>query len=106
VAEQFDLLPKKNTISQVLVTVFDPKNLKDSARAAASLRQANINTEVYPDPDERLNKQLKYASKKGIPWVVVVGPEEAEQGKIALKNMPTSNQDTLTIEKAIEKIKT
>ena len=104
-AEQFNLLPKKATISQVLVTVFSPENLKDSARAAAVLRQANINTEVYPNPQERLGKQLKYANKKNIPWVAIVGPEEVKAGKIALKNMRTKKQEIASIEESVKSIK-
>lgn len=99
-----NLFPKELSLptTKVLVTIFNQENLKCSAQAAACLRKANINTEVYPDPDERLNKQLKYASQKNIPWVVVIGPEEVEQKKIALKNMKTGKQKVLDIKKAIE----
>ena len=49
-------------------------------------------------PNIRLDKQLKYADQKGIPFVVIIGPDEAKNNKVALKNMKTKEQKILSFE--------
>lgn len=82
----------RNTVSEVLVTVFDSEHLGSSLAIASSLRSAGINTEVYLEP-ERLDRQLRYASRKNIPLVVIVGPDEARRGSAIVRNMVTGRQE-------------
>ena len=98
-AEQFGLAPKVKTTTQILVTIFSPEFLNESLKLANKLREKNINTEVYPDPDKKLDKQLKYADRKGIPYVAILGREEIKAGKVTLKEMKTGKQKKLTFEK-------
>ncbi|TSC53398.1 MAG: histidyl-tRNA synthetase, partial [Microgenomates group bacterium LiPW_16] len=87
------LLETKGASSaEVLVTVFDAKTLSYSLSIANRLRNAEISTEVYPDEETKLDKQLKYADKKGIEWVVIVGPDEIKDKTITVKNMQTGEQ--------------
>ena len=72
---------------------------------AKILREVNINTELYPEDSAKLEKQLKYADKKGIPYVIILGPEELKNKKIQLKNLKTNDQIETTIENAISLIK-
>ena len=96
VIREQNLWPKMPlTKTQVLVTVFSPDLLEDSIKLAAELRGASINTEIYTDPAAKLDKQLKYADKKGIPWVVILGPKEVKNKTVTLKNLKTSQQQTL-----------
>lgn len=88
------------TPTQVLVTWFDNQTFSTSLITADKLRQNNISTMLYPEID-KLDKQLKYANKKGIPYVFIIGPDEAAKNLVTLKNMTTSKQKTLTLEKAI-----
>lgn len=81
--------------TQVLVTVFSPELFPNSLKLAAALRSTGIFIEVYPDSSVKLEKQLKYASKKGIPFVVVLGPEEVANNTVNLKNMSAKSQITL-----------
>ncbi len=90
--------------TKVLVTVFSPELKEKSIQTAKNLRKENINTELYLEEDERLDKQLDYANKKNIPWVVIIGPEEAEKDCLALKNMKSGNQKTLSLEETIKKL--
>ncbi len=90
--------------TQVLVTVFSPELSEQSIQTARKLREKNINTELYLDPDERLDKQLAYANKKNIPWVAIIGPDEAENNTLTLKNMKSGSQENLSQEKAIQKL--
>jgi histidyl-tRNA synthetase len=66
---------------------------------AKELRQIGLNTEIYPDTATRLDKQLKYANKKQIPFVIILGPKEIEKKVITLKNMKTGQQTTDSFEK-------
>jgi histidyl-tRNA synthetase len=103
-AQSLGLLPKKNSTSKVLVTVFDKNTKSESFRAAFALRNQGIATEVYPAID-KLRKQFKYADNKNIPFVIIIGEEESKQNKVVIKNMVSGNQETVTIEKAAEIIK-
>lgn len=85
--------------SRVLVTVFSPELLVSSMKVSASLRESGVNAEVYLDPGAKLDKQLKYADRKGIPYVIIIGPEEAAKGVLTLKDMKEKTQQTITIEK-------
>jgi len=81
--------------TKVLVTVFSLELYGTSLNIADTLRKANINTEVYLNPTVKMEKQLKYADKKGIPYSIIVGPVEAEQGNATIKNMSTGEQKTI-----------
>jgi len=87
-----NLIPDLGNITKVLVTVFSPELFNDSLRLSFKLRSSGVNCELYPDPTAKLDKQLKYADKKGIPFVVILGPEEVASDTVALKNMKTQVQ--------------
>lgn len=86
------LLPYFPPVSKVLVTVFSPDLYKDSLKFSLLLRKQGFNCEVYPDPTARLDKQLKYADKKGIPYAVILGPEEVASETVTIKNLKTQTQ--------------
>jgi histidyl-tRNA synthetase len=71
---------------------------------AKELRQVGIKTEVFPAID-KLAKQFKVAEQKKIPFVIVVGENEIKENKFAFKNMSTGEQNLLSVEEIIEKIK-
>ncbi|OGH15088.1 MAG: histidine--tRNA ligase [Candidatus Levybacteria bacterium RIFCSPHIGHO2_01_FULL_38_96] len=83
--------------TKVLVTIFSPELLDRSIKVCEVLNSANINQELYVDPVARMDKQLKYADQKGIPYVVIVGPKEAESGSATVKNLKTGEQTTLPV---------
>jgi histidyl-tRNA synthetase len=93
--EEFSLLPTQKTKTQVLVAVFNPGLLESALRTTLNLRKQSLKTDLYPAPKEKLAKQLRYADKKEIPFVVIIGPDEARQGEATLKNLKTKKQKTL-----------
>lgn len=99
--EACNLIPNFGSNSKILVTVFSEDTFVNSVETAKILRDAKINTEIYPDNTARLDKQLKYADKKGIPYVVIIGPEEVKENKVVLKNLKTKEQIKTSIENAI-----
>lgn len=100
-----NLLPNEITSTKVLVTVFSDDLLKKSISIANELRSNNINTDINLDTNLRLDKQLQYANKKGIPYVVIIGPEEARNNVVKLKDMKTGEQKELNIEELVKKLK-
>ncbi len=97
------LFPESLQQTSVLITQFTPE-LKDKLKELEYvLRENKINTEFYLDENVSLEKQLKYADKKDIPFVVIMGPEEATKDVVKLKNMMTREQKEIGIEE-IKKI--
>ncbi len=91
-----------STITKTLVTIFDKSLFNNSLIIADQLRKNNISTILYPILNEKLDKQLKYANKKNIPYVIIIGPEEVANGKVVLKDMKTGEQKELTLEEVIK----
>ncbi len=83
------------TSTGLLVTVFSPDLLSSSLALALDLRKSGLNVELYPDPDTRLDKQLKYASAKAVPYVAILGPAEVAAHQVTLKHLATGDQHTL-----------
>lgn len=99
---ELNLLEVKQTVSQVLVTVFSRDLLEQSVNIVSQLRTNQIPTELYLDPEAKLEKQLKYADKKQIPFVVIVGPEEAQKSVMNVKNMKTrEEQKGITVDQLL-----
>lgn len=104
-AEQFGLVPSFKTAAKTLVTIFSPNLADNSISMAANLRKAGINTELYPDPEVKLDKQIKYADKKGIPYVIILGPDEVSKLTATVKNMANGEQKVIPQEKLAEFLK-
>lgn len=106
VIEELNLWPDINpTNSRVLVTIFSPELADKSLAVSSLLRSNNLKTELWLDSESKLDKQLKYADQKGIPYVIIIGPEEAEKGTLTLKNLSTKEQQALSIDQVIEKLR-
>lgn len=103
-AVQLGLVPVSGATAQVLVTVFDNTFRQESAQITQQLRQAGVSAELYTQ-SAKLGKQFKYAGRRGIPYVIVIGEEESAKQQINLKDMQTGEQQTLTIDDAIRQIK-
>ncbi len=102
--DQFELFPKDLTTTKVLVTVFSIELGADSIKVTNRLREANINTELWLEADTKLEKQLKYADQKGIPYVVIIGPDETKNNTVTLKDLKSKLQQTVTIDEALRLI--
>lgn len=90
----------------VLVTVFDESLWMDSFTLATELRAAGVKVLAYPEP-AKLPKQFKFADRMGIRVVTVIGPDEAASGKVTVKNLANSTQETVErseVAKTIAKI--
>ena len=92
ILQEAGLLPEfEPTPASVLVTVFDEKLWLESYKLAAELRSTGLNVMVFPEP-AKLQKQFKYADKMKMKVAVTVGPDEAEKGLVAVKNLVSGEQ--------------
>ena len=89
------------TLVQVLVTVFNQATRGASMRIAEGLRQAGINTEIYL-PSRKLGRQFQFADKKGIPVVVIIGPDELAAGEVKLRRLADGSETTVASSGAVE----
>lgn len=103
--EDLNLFPPLTTTTDVVVTIFAPELLKNAQEITMKLRAAGIATDIYPDCEVKLDKQMKYADNKGVRYLIVQGPDEASRGVVKLKTMATRQQEELTIEQVIERLK-
>ena len=100
-----DLYPEfKGDSTQVLFINFGETEQDYCLPLLFKLRDANINSEIYPSA-AKMKKQMTFANNKGIKYVVLVGSNEMESGKLTVKNMESGEQENLTIEELITKIK-
>jgi histidyl-tRNA synthetase len=75
----------------VMVAVWDKESIPQSIALAQELRGNGLRVDLYPDVD-KLGKQFKFASMRGVAFVAVLGDEERARGNVALKNMRTGEQ--------------
>lgn len=92
------------TVVEVLVTAFNAETRSASARLTADLRTAGVRTELYMQ-EKNLGKQFDYANKKGIPVVVVLGPEEVASGVVKLKRLGDGTEVVVTQAESAAKIR-
>ena len=83
------------TPADVMMAVFDAKDMPHALRVAALLRQAGLRVLVYPDAD-KIGKQIKYADSIGIPFVAILGGDEVEKGTVTVKNLKAQSQQVYT----------
>lgn len=104
VMEELALFPAASNISTDLMIInFDQESVKHALPILSQLRAADIKSEIYPD-SAKLKKQMNYADKKNIPYVLIIGSEEIQLKKYTLKNMYSGEQDSIEVKEIIQKI--
>ncbi len=95
VMEEKELFPDTLlTGTQVLFFNLGEEESKTAFRLMQQLRSKNIACELYSDK-AKFDKQFKYAEKKNIPYIVIIGSEELQNGTCKIKNLATGLQQTL-----------
>ena len=77
-------------------------NLGEQERMAAmrimrTLRDSGVATEIYPEP-AKMKKQMEYANRRSIPYVVIIGSNELQNGQATVKNMRTGEQSAVAFD--------
>jgi histidyl-tRNA synthetase len=102
---ELNLFPTEiGATTKILFTNFGEQEEMHILPTLRKIRQAGINAEIYPEA-AKMKKQFKDADDKKIPFVGVIGTEEIQKNVIALKNMTSGEQELLSLEQVIEKLK-
>ncbi|MEO1053323.1 MAG: histidine--tRNA ligase [Bacteroidota bacterium] len=105
VLEELDLFPEEViSSSEVLITYFDDESKAYGLSVLGELRKQDISAEIYPD-SAKIKKQLGYADKKSIPYVVLIGQNEVKSGQLSVKDMKQGTQDSLSVDALVSRIK-
>jgi histidyl-tRNA synthetase len=106
VLEELNLFPEQlSTGANVMLLNFGGENEQYALQILKALREADIAAEIYPDA-AKFDKQMKYANKRGIAYVLLPGDEERLNNKISVKNFVTGEQEMINLHDCIAKLKT
>ncbi|MCQ2911207.1 MAG: histidine--tRNA ligase [Clostridia bacterium] len=94
---------KESTPLKALVVPMDVE-LDMPIKTVATLRENGISSSIVFDK-KGMKPNLNYANKEGIPYVIIIGETELNEGKVMLKDMTNSTQELLTIEEVVNKLK-
>ena len=101
---ELDLFPTDNTqATKILLTNFDEVAQAHALTILGKLREKNIPSEIYPE-SAKLKKQMTYADKKSIPYVLMIGSREIETGIYSLKNMNSGDQKEVSIDQLLNEL--
>jgi histidyl-tRNA synthetase len=96
VMSELDLFPKElDRTLDLLFVNFGMDEAKHGLKLVQQVRNLGLAAELYPST-AKLQKQLKYANDRKVPYVVIIGAEEAAAGMLSLKNMETGAQEQLS----------
>jgi histidyl-tRNA synthetase len=93
----FDKLNLNKPSTKVLLVNFGSKEEHYALTVLQKLRAADIKAEIYPDA-AKMKKQMAYADAYKIPYVLLIGDEEMQSGKLTLKNMTSGEQSKHEVE--------
>ncbi|MCD4731829.1 MAG: histidine--tRNA ligase [Bacteroidales bacterium] len=93
------------TTTEVLFVNFGEKEQKHCILLVDKLRRSGINTELFPD-SAKMKKQMNYANNNNIPFVVLIGENEMNQGTLTVKDMEAGKQNSYqNLDKFIAQLK-
>ena len=90
--------------ADVMVTIWNEDSTDEAMTLAAELRAKGLRVDLYPEAD-KLARQFKYASSRGIPFVAILGEEERAKGEVAIKNMKSGEQRAVKREEVANTIR-
>lgn len=99
----YNLIPAIKTLTDVFIITMKPEYYKESCEIAKTLRSSGINVEQQLEAS-KIDQQLKYASKKGFKWAIILGEEEVKTGVINLKDLSSHESFKLSLNQAVERI--
>lgn len=94
--------PGAASTAKVLVVPIT-ENMRAVLELGAYLRSQGIAVQIYTE-EAKMDKKMSYADKLSIPFAVIVGDDEINEGKYALKDLGTGEQKKLSKEEIVKKI--
>ncbi len=106
----YDVLEEKGLFPEeileqkgVLIVNFGDDAINELLQIASTLREHKINCTLFPDA-KKIDKQFKYANRKGFDFVLLYGEEEKIKHTVQLKNLNSGEQSNVSLEEAIKLI--
>ena len=100
-----DLFPEEvNFSTKVLFVNLGEEEKLASMRVMRSLRDAGVAAEIYPE-SAKMKKQMEYANRRMIPYVVIIGGNELQEQKATVKNMRTGEQSSVAFDEVCDFVK-
>lgn len=96
VIQELDLIEIRQTVADVFMPVF-PETLSAASHIARDLRNGGVRTDQSVLSNRSLGEQLKYASRRGIPFAVIIGTAELANGIALIRNLGTGVQHDVTL---------
>jgi histidyl-tRNA synthetase len=97
-----ELFPSDASLTtKVLFTNFGGDEELASLRLLAEVRAAGVAAEIYPE-NKKMGKQMEYANRRSIPYVVIVGGNELAEGRATVKNMIEGSQESVEFARLAE----
>jgi len=87
----------QKTVANILVLPLSNDQLKTALNVVRSIRESGVNADILLQ-EMPIKKQFKYADKKGVKFVVVIGEEEVSSSTITVQNMKTGDKEKFSIE--------
>lgn len=101
--ELHHLLPKLHSETELYVALVGDA-INAARKPIAELRSMGVNVAVDPS-GRKLDKQIKTADKKGVPYLLVVGHTEIDSGQYTLRDLQTGSEETHSLERLVSFIK-
>lgn len=92
------------SVTHALIAAYSKEEIPAALSVLKAFREAGIPSELFPTAG-KLKKPFAYADKQGIPFVAVIGPDEAadpQNLKVSLKQLAKSEQAVVTISEAVQ----
>ncbi|KAA2240611.1 histidine--tRNA ligase [Chitinophaga agrisoli] len=98
VLEELQLFPATAQQStKILFLNMGEASMPVAFKHVMQLREQGISAELYHEP-AKMDKQMKYADKRGIPYVVIIGESELQENNVSAKNLQTGQQDKVAMD--------
>lgn len=105
VLEELNLFPEElATGTKVLIINFGGQDEAYALSVLSKLRNEGIAAEIYPDA-AKFDKQMKYANKRNLPYVILAGEEERTKQMVSLKDFQSGEQKMMAVDEAVQKLK-
>lgn len=102
VLEDLGLFPEAIDQSlQVLCVNFGDKEAMAALKLVSQLRKSGVKADIYPS-SAKMQKQMKYANNRNVPYVVLIGEQELDENSFVVKNMKEGTQEKYSLNKVLD----
>lgn len=95
---------EKKSLTQVLIIPMDEDIYPHALKTSNILREEGLINQVYLEPG-RMGRKFTYADRLSIPYVIVLGQDEIDKDLYSLRDMKTGQQDSLSLDQLIDRLK-